>query len=300
MTAMQQISDSVQQLTSPEHRVPILGLSVKDDVLFSVLISLLIFAVGFTLNKWYDGHKERKRIHELGKYFETLISLLEAPLLELSEELARFSSRLAERKIQNVVIFEIASFNLEPLLRIDHNDAFRIFVGTRGRGEQRRRLFAQLYNNLYSIRSINDNHGALYDSYTKKLEGLIVDWDKTLPMIPKYFSELKSGLTKEQVSSDKLLKQFALIELELLGTPNHRDLFVMHEKFVKRVHVLAKEHKSDPRTARLQELLEDPAYAFESIVNANSFYSDHFKKSAMGLKFHYDQIVAILQQLRAI
>ncbi len=288
-----------QSILTSEGRTSFWGISY--DGWFTGLTPILIFILGYIINKMIENHKEKRRLVELEEYFKRCIELLEKPLNKQKKEFIKLSHSLKHEKQQHIYLGSVTNFHVERIKEISSKDLYTIFIrNKKGNIFEKTDLYEKLLASIDTIHivknSFKDDYLLLKESHYKYQQ----KYNKNLEMTDKLFYKMFSESKKPSLKEDLFLSKIEEIRLGWSSSKkegyHYTDMYVAKQMYLEPIKDLCKESMRDPRSAEILEYIMLSIYAYNNVEEIKKVYRRHFLIQARELQTCWFDINNVLSK----
>jgi len=272
-----------------EDKSSILGVSF--DTIFTVVTTLLIFVLGFVVNRIIEINKENKRLKELEEYFIKLIELLEEPLMKQKEALVGLTKKLKQKIEQHYFVADITSFRVELIKEIDNKDLYDIFIKRKkGKTDTKTKLFQKIRGQIDFLDEVKKSIKISFEDLMHKSQKYDETYKDNLKITSEAFDNILTqnqlrGITPDQdpflLSLDRI--RAAWVQRGTEDTP-FQDRYLAREHYLDPVQKLCRQSIADPRAVFVLKHIQESIYAFDNIEEVKYVYRRHFLQDARGIQ----------------
>ena len=288
-----------------EDKSSILGVSY--DTIFTVITTLLIFVLGYIVNRRIEDEKENKRLVELEEYFVKLIELLEVPLLKQKDALVEFTRKLKQNTEQHYFVADVTSFRVDMIKDIENRDLYDIFIKRkRGGIELKTHLFRKIRGQIDYLDEVKKTIKSSFEELMEKSSGHESIYKENLKVTSEAFDNM---LTQNIANGIKPEQDFFLVELDKIrlawmktGTDERpfQDRYLARQHYLEPVQKLCRSTFGDSRATFILKHILECIYAFDNIEEIKYVYRRHFLQDARGIQKALIEIKNCLKEFSAM
>lgn len=219
---------------SSKQAIDIFGFSI-DVVVFTVFTPIIIFLLGFWLNRSNDKRKEKGRLHDIRLYFYSQIDTLIKATVKQKENLNAFIEKLKEEKIQNLNFALSADFRIKHLEALPKTDLFAVIVSKEKKNRERRlSIFWKCQQSFDLVDWHSKNFQKRFDYVFAKCSEYEKRWNESIDFVGKFHGRWISDAVHNQIDikSDPFLIGFWEIYHEWAKAELYRDMYVAERKLI--------------------------------------------------------------------
>jgi hypothetical protein len=191
----------------PLHTVHFLGLSIKDDTVFTVFITLTVFFIGLLgqyLKSWYD---ERKRLQEVESLLKTFISLLEEPVKKQAKSMIEYSESLNRKRIEDLFAQDIMDLNINRIKDLPPIDLYKALL-LKKKHKEKGKLFETIFRGVEFIDQIKisfkDDFNYILTNFKKYDESFFSNSEN----VARWYDSLVTNTKPDDLLKDKFFTDF--------------------------------------------------------------------------------------------
>jgi hypothetical protein len=280
-------------------------LNVTADTIFTVFVTVLIFALGYIFNKKVENSKEKGRLKDVELYFYGLIEMLEGPLMKQAEGFLKFSKLLKQEKEQHFFLDDVALFQLRLINEIDNKDLFKIFIGdNKGKLTQRIEKYKKMRGLLEYFDVVKKSTGPDLKELTARYDTYVKVYRENLKATSEQFELMLSDNMKNKLlpQHDAFLKEFDEIRFKWskIDVPGgtYMDMYVARTHYIIRLKDLCIRNVHDPRSVGLMKHVMECIYAINDIDELRTVYRRHYLLFARGLRQGMGTVLEIVASFK--
>ena len=282
-------------------------LGISYDTIFTVVTTILIFFLGYIVNRRIEIIKENKRLNELEEYFIKLIELLEEPLLKQKEALIELTKKLKENIEQHYFIDEVSSFRVDLIKEIENRDLYDIFIKRKkGKTEVKTKLFQKIRGQIDYLDEVKKSISTSFEELMDKSGKYETLYKENLKITSEAFENI---LTQNELRGVKPKQDPFLVGLENIraawmqtGTAERpfQDRYLARQHYLEPVLELCKQSAGDPRATFVLKHILESINAFDNIEEVKCVYRKHFLQDARGIQKGLIEIKSALNKFSAM
>jgi len=219
---------------SSKNVINIFGFSI-DVVVFTVFTPIIIFLLGYWLNRRNERRKERSRLHDIRAYFYSQIESLIKATSKQKENIGKFVEKLKEEKIQNLTFGLSADFQIKHLADLNKTDLFSVIVSKEKKNrEDRLPIFWKLQQSFDLVDWHSKNFKVRFDYIFAKCSEYEKRWNESIDFVGKFHDRwITDAVTqKVDIKNDPFLGGFWEIYHEWAKDELYRDMYVAERKLI--------------------------------------------------------------------
>jgi hypothetical protein len=274
---------------------------ISYDGWFTGLTPILIFILGYIINKIIENNKERRRLKELEEYFIQSINLLQKPVNKQKQAFIDVSHKLKEKKEQHIILDYSPNFHVDQVREINNKDLYTIFIKNKKANiSEKTALYGRLKAGIDYIDnlkiSFKNDFLRFWESYDKNQQ----EYKRNIEITDEAFAEMVSQSRHPSMQNDLLLPALDQIRLKWMSYKKEGyefyDMYIAKEMYINPVRELCKENMHDPRAVFIMKHIMLANYAFHNIEEAKKVYRRHFLLDARGLQQSWFDITNTLDK----
>lgn len=272
-----------------EEKSSILGVSF--DTVFTVVTTLLVFVLGYVVNRRIEINKENKRLKELEEYFIKLVELLEEPLMKQKEALIGLTKKLKQKIEQHYFVDDVTTFRVDLIKEIENRDLYNIYIKRKkGKIEVKTKLFRKVRGQIDYLDEVKKSIKISFEDLIQKSEKYDAIYKENLKITSEAFDNM---LTQNEFRGMRPDEDPFLLGLDRIraawvqtGTDERpfQDRYLAREHYLEPVQELCRQSIADPRAAFVLKHILECIYAFDNIEEVKYVYRRHFLQDARGIQ----------------
>lgn len=259
---------------------------VSNDTVFTTVVALSVFVLGYFFNRFYDNWKEKIK---KGNIREFVLSSLEAIVPAIEKQITAFNElkqQLASKKHLDYIYTESTSLNFEGLDSIPRDEVFHSFV----RGHKKKRVIRiENLNALWGatdfIRHQKETARQTFIKFSEDYRRYLLYWNENVDSIARLHDEylMMAGQASVHPSEDPFLREFNLIVYHLAqsGEPKSWENEKMH--LLDPLLEVCKVNHVDARANVVMKKISQANYAYDNRVHLLELYGIYFDHQASAL-----------------
>ncbi len=276
-------------------------LGVSIDAIFTTFTAILVFVIGFILNRLYETYKENKRLDELENYFYSLIKSLMGPIEKQTEMFKKLSESIADKEEQTFAFNQATGLYFDNITNISHLDLYKIFITRRKLSSKDKMAhFQNIFDSIefvrFQMKVTQRNFWEFFQDYRRYEQ----EWDKNGDAILRFFDSVASEAKAAGVkpSQDPFLKEMDVIIHSWSKRENSKNIYVAKEHLLDPLKQHCAKENQDPRSRTLMPIIVQAKYAFNNINQAKELYSKYFQEESNNLRNQKELIQKALEFFR--
>jgi hypothetical protein len=257
---------------------------VSNDTVFTTVVTISIFVLGYLLNRLYDAWIERKKQNDVQKF---VLFSLEAILPAIDKQVASFNSvrqQMASKQHQDYIYTESTSLNFEGLDSLPRVEVFHAFA--RGRKKKRIQRIEHL-NTIWGaidfIRHQKESSRQTFLQFNEQYRRYLINWNENVDAIARIHDEYLMMATQAKLSprDDPFFKEFNLIvhRLAEVGKSWEREKTQLLGPLLD----VCKTHYADARAVTVMKKILQAEYAYDNREHLLNSFGAYFDQQASGL-----------------
>jgi len=272
---------------------------ISSDTIFTTLITILIFFLGFSIRRIFERKKELNRLKDVKIFFLLYIKSLIDPINEYIASLSELTKKVEDINNQEI------SFSDNAKLAIDENivnqlDLFKAFVfNEKSRKKENIQNLKTILNSLLIIKqhkiNLKENFFRFFDDLRRYEKKLKESTNAVLRCFDEYLSEaLRAKINLDQ---DLFLKGFKELIAKWHKIENYNFIEITKINMIDPLKEFCRQNIQDPRALRLIPLLINFRDAYLNIVVVRKIYIDYFAEVKNDLIIKKNNIENALKHL---
>lgn len=278
-------------------------LGISNDGWFTGLVPVLIFILGYIINRIIENKKEKKRLRDLEKYFNQLIIFLDEPVKKQIAELLKTCASLKQKKEQHLYLNYVTGFNLDQIKEINNKDLYSIYIKNKsGKIETKAKLYSKLRTGIDYLdvisKSMKDELAQFQESYDENE----LKYKKSLEELEQVYNSMILQFRLSNVASDNFLLELAAIRKDWFEFKkegfHYTDMYIAKEMYLNKYRELCVRNMNDPRAVASVNYIMSAIYAFHNITEAKFFFRKLFVLQARELQKNWFAINKALKSFK--
>ena len=295
MNALLQII--IRPASIPEEKNTFLGISY--DGWFTGITPILLFILGYIINRLIENNKENKRLKELEKYFKSSIELLKKPLELQQKAFVKTSKILKEKKEQHIILEDVTNFHVNLIKEISNKDLYTIFIiNKKGAIEEKTQLYAKLRASIDYIDNLKVTYKKDFEKFWKSYDTNQQEYKKNIEVTDQAFGDMISQSNPSSIQRDEFLHAVDEIRFKWMSFKKtdveFMDMYIAKELYLEPLRELCKINMHDPRASLILKHVMLSIYAFHNIAEAKYVFRRLFLLNGRDLQNRWTDINQII------
>ncbi len=276
----------------------ILGVSL--DTIFTTLVTISIFILGYLFNRVYEWRKEMRHFKDVRNL---ICSHLESLIEHIDKQIGqykKFGEHLASHKLEEYT-FNESLIQTDFLSNLPYLDIFQAFkLGPRSQRSQR----IEAYNSMFQAIKFIERQNLITKTQFFELDRIrsvhIATWNSNNDSILRFHDQLLGLVRRNRVTpnDDAFFTELNAIVHDLAQQANSSDLEIIFTHFVEPIIDLVKRFNSDQRTDILSPLVLKSSKAHEDLIRLLDSYSRLYLEQSSNLEKRKEIIVRVISSLK--
>lgn len=228
-----------------------MSFSVSNDVVFTTVVTISVFGLGYVGNRLYERHKRKMDLRSLKEYFIALIDLLNEPITRQADSFITFSRRLKQKHESSYSISKIAAFNLENIKEISHFDLYELFLkGQQNDVKKKTEFFQKIQVSLRVLEAIGSTYENDFTAFMNKALAFQERWRSGMTAIRDAHDEYMTELAVADFNpggGDRFVQPLRELFDSFVKIENHRDMHVAIDVFIRPLRELCIKHPASKK-----------------------------------------------------
>lgn len=277
-------------------------LGVSYDTIFTTLVTISIFLLGYLFNRFYDYLKDLRRLRDIRKLVHSHLQSLLGPIDERIQVYLHLGEFLISQK-RGHYTFRQPTIHTEFLNGLTYTEVFLAFkLGSRKLRNERIDAFHSVYKAIDFIKSQNASASSLHSEHSHQSEELREKWSGVLQAIMRDYDTWLNANIRNQVpkSGDAFLSEFASVVNKVAKLENGAQMDLTFEHLIEPLKKLSinSQYAGDMRCMNLFPRLSDAVYAYKALNQLNKVYGQYFLEFAELLKKRREIIIGAIELIQ--
>ncbi|MBI1934001.1 MAG: hypothetical protein HYS24_15830 [Ignavibacteriales bacterium] len=269
---------------------------ISYDTIFTTLITIFIFLLGFWINKIFEARKEKKRLKDIKDYFFSLCSFLEKPVKIQIDVFKGYKNNFLSEEQINFMFKDTIDLDVKNLKSISNEDLYKsLYLSKKNTVEEKTTKFNDISNSINYIekQKVNTslNFSRLYEDF-KKYEN---QWTENLDKILRAYDNFRAINKQYDILNDPFLVDIDRVLVKWSKLENSSNIYVTFRELVTPLRLICKKFFEDPRSLSLLNISIQASYAFNSIDKLRKEYGNLFDAEAKELNSKYSRLMEALK-----
>jgi len=255
----------------------IMGISV--DTIFTTLITIFIFVIGYVINKCVENKKEKSRLNKLKYYYIYLVKLYLSPIDNFIQSLSELIESIKSRQYRNIHFTGGKGLYFDKIINISRQDLYSIFVQNCTKPEEEKYLHSNyLINSFEYLKVVTKNSKEEFLKYYEIINRFIKLWDENINQLGRYFESMMQHIRVNNIdpTSDNFFHQMSILRSKWVKLEDFKNIDIAMENYLNPLNELCNQNQSDSRVLIITPLVVNCFSAYNNIMNVKKFYSDVF------------------------
>ncbi len=259
---------------------------ISSNTIFTVIITITIFFLGFIINRLFENNKESKRQKHIKAFFLLYIESFLKPMQNQIDEFEKTRNLIQDLNSAKIGFRQVTDLKIEKNI-FSHSDLFKVFVEKYNKDQKLN--MNHLLNILRAMSSIDVQLERVKVSFYKFLDDLRRyenKWNENLNLVFRKFDRFFSVDLNNNIAldDDTFLVGFKRILKKWQDKKDKDQLSVSKECIVDPLNEYCKNNIKDERALEIIPLLVNCDDAFLNITTARKIYTGVFNSEFKSLK----------------
>ncbi|MGD1046551.1 MAG: hypothetical protein ABR936_14685 [Bacteroidota bacterium] len=262
----------------------ILGISY--DTIFTTVITLTIFILGYILNRFYEW---RKRIRHLKNIRELIVAHLKSLIEPIEGQMRSFKEMadyLGSKTIKQYTFHE-SSIQTDFLSGLPCLDIFQAFtLGSKKNKTRRIDAFNSMFQAIEFIKRQNSITRNQFIELSPNRRELTENFNSAIDAIMRFQDQLLGFARRNKITSSKdmFLKELNAIVYQYSQLKDQKELDTLYKCFVDPVLTLVKKYPNDQPSDILSPLVLRSFKYHNDIISLLDAHSKHYQEHSIKLE----------------
>ena len=274
-------------------------LGVSYDTIFTTGITILIFFLGFLINKLFESRKEHKRLFEIRKYFYSLCYFLEKPVQIQIKVFEEYCNNLSTENPVNFTFKDTVDLDVKNLKSISTEDLYKIlYLKKKDDIEIKTRRFNEITNSINYIEKQKENTSKNFTNFHNNFIKYESNWRSNLDEIFRFYNGLRSFNKQYNISHDPFLLELDKIIFQWSKLDSSSNIYVTFRELVTPLNKFCKENYADSRALSILNITLQATYAFKNMGKIKKEYAKLFEAEAIELDSKYKRLITAIEYFK--
>ncbi len=270
---------------------------VSYDTIFTTVITITIFILGYFFNRLYEYRKDTRHLKDIRHLVLSHLSSLIEPIDKQIRVYKEFGEFLGTHKIEDY-LFHASGIQTDFLSSIPYLDIFKAFLlKSKSKRVQYIDAFNSILQTIEFIRSQNENAKSQFQEFIINQKEHLDSWNIANGEILRYHSEILGYARRNRISPDKdtFLKELNEIIHNWYLQENGSEFKTKFKYLVKPVMNLVDKYQNDRRTVIISPFVIKSAQAYGELLDSLDIYSKIFIGHSINLAKRKEILVNTLE-----
>lgn len=259
--------------------------SISSDTIFTTLVTISIFILGYIANKLYENFKEDGRLSELKKYYLGLLEMIKTPTQKQINAFIEFSKQLKDKANRDYTPIQVSSFSFENIMKVNHADLYKIFVyNEKGNTDDKTKSFQKFQDGIIFLNKMAEIYEDAFKSFFSSFREHENLWQQHIGEIRKAYDWMANEHRKQnmRIGQDPFFDGFHQLYTQwvTLQGVNFRDRNIAIKNFIDPFLIFCRQFTGDDRIIPLFDAITGCQNAFQNIEKAKYFYRKFYVTKA--------------------
>ena len=261
---------------------------VSPDTIFTVIITLSIFLLGFVFKGFYDLLMENKKLKKVELFF---YSLLDSLIKTLDEQIIideNLSKDIMNEGVRNYYYDEKLFALTKSFNSLEYLDLFKIFILKKKKLnlDEKNILFIQIIKIIEFIKEHSKSSEKIFYQFLDDVKRFENEWGNNISFINNTFNSLRSDAKRLNIkpSQDPFLKEIDIVFFNFSKFNNYKYVSIANENLIKPLKNLCDKMIEDQKAKLILPAVMNCWEAHDNIFKSKHLYSDFLLKESNDLK----------------
>ena len=274
---------------------------ISSDTIFTTIITILIFFLGFGIKWIYEYFNERSRLKNLMNYYFSQLEYLMKQIEKQSSSFIKLSDDIISKEQKNFSYGIISDPSIKNILNISQVDLFKIFVNNNIKDKNKFTKYKNLMNSITFIEDLRLRTKSNFDNFFSDYRRYQKDFKRSTNSILRLFDSIRSFNEHHniKVTDDKLLQKMDKVIYEWSIKDKSPNIYITKEFLLDPLKEIGKEMIDDPRSNVLLQIVIEGIDSFIDFDGIKKLYSGIFKEESEKLNEKKKQLVDSIEYFKA-
>ncbi|MCW9705230.1 hypothetical protein [Fodinibius salsisoli] len=254
---------------------------LSSDTVFSVLVSIGIFSLGWFLTVFYEYRKEQKRLKQRGNY---LIGALDETLKSIekqAEEFEELSKQLKDISKRNYVFNKVTEMSFAFYSQNIIEDVHKILEKHEPKSFE---IIKKLSGAVNGINSQMEHAIINHNNFSTNAYRNELSWVESTDKIFRFYDELLGKVEEDESKKDDFFTAFDAILLKWVNNRDDADTTKTYKELILPLKELSLKSIPHKEARKVLPYLHQATYTYENLIANREKYSDIFGNDAIQIR----------------
>lgn len=261
------------------------GISI--DTIFTTFTTIIIFIIGYIINKIIENHNENRRLKELKDFFIVSVNALKNPINEHIILIDNLAKQIDERNLNSIHFKGVKGFYFSYISGLNQQDLYKAFI------QKNRKLKTKRFNHFKSmidnIENLKTVPGDLKDSFNKYFEcanKYLEVWNNNINFIGHKYDNYYHLIKSKNINpnDDQFFLEMDRLNYNSSQIDDYINPFVAIDNYILPLKKIVQKYSNDPRSMELLPAIMKCESSFTEIENLKKYYSKLYNDISINLK----------------
>ena len=250
---------------------------LNPDTVFSVLVSIGIFSLGWLITVYYEYRKEQKRLKQRAKY---LVGSLEETLQSIESQAEKFeelSEELKDIRKRNYVFNKVTDMSFAFYSQNVIEDIHKVLEKHEPKSFE---IIKKLSGAVNGINSQMEHAIINHNNFSTNAYRNELSWVDATDKIFRFYDELLGKVEVDEEKNDAFFKGFDTILLKWVENRDDADTTKTYNELITPLKELSLTSLPHKEARKVLPYLHQAAYTYENLIGNREKYSSIFAKDA--------------------
>ena len=273
---------------------------ISYDVIFTTIVTLSIFVLGYILNRIYEINKRKHDLKDIRSFLLVYLDSLIDPINKQISAFNDLSASVASKTHQDFTFQEAVGSKLDILDKLPQVDVFNAYLlGPKKTKSDRVIHFNSTHDALEFVKRQREIARAQFLGFMSNVKRYIEAWNNSTNAILRSYDEFLSFAERSRVSPsrDVFLKQFNVLVHNWTQLESRTTMENVAKHLLEPLKELCKSKSPDPRVNIVLPLVIDSLQTFKNRDHLFTLFVDYFAEQATKLEKKRNALTASIKCL---
>lgn len=255
--------------------------NISDDTIFSVLVSIGIFSLGWFITWYAEKRKERKRLKERANFLTGSINERLKAVESQAEKFEELSEDLKDISKRNYVFNKVTGLSLAFYAQNIVEDIHKVLERHESKSFK---IVKELSGAINGINSQLEHAKINFNNFSTNAYRNETSWADATDKIFRFYDELLGKVEEEEDKNDDFFKEFDRILLEWVQIRDDRNTTKTYENLIAPLRKLSFDSLPHKEARKVLPYLHQAVYAYENLIDNRDRYAKIFAKDAKQIR----------------
>ncbi|MBL7127673.1 MAG: hypothetical protein ISS16_01675 [Ignavibacteria bacterium] len=261
---------------------------VSPDTIFTVIITLSIFLLGFVIKGFYEWLMENMKLKKTELFFYSLLDSLIKTIDEQIEIDENLSRNIMNEEVRDFFYDEKLFALTKSFNSLEYLDLFKIFILKKKKLnlDEKNIVFIRIIKIIEYIKEHSKSSEKIFYQFLNDAKRFERDWGINISFINNTFNSFRSDAKRLDIgpSKDPFLKEMDIIFHNLGKQKNYRFVSIANNNLIKPLKILCDKMIEDEKAKKILPAVMNCWEAHDNVFKTKNLYSDFLLKESNDLK----------------